>query len=126
MNFLAYWPADFVFALGVAVMFVVLFVLHLRGRINLIDCMTTRDKTGTVFTDPRKLIEIATWYVLTLGFVYIVVQDKLTEWYIAAYIGGATLTRFLRDREQRLNIMPEASRKQMADKEDRAKFEEGR
>jgi len=108
-----YWPADFVFALGVASMFVVLGILHLRGKINLVECMTSTNRQGEVHTDPRKLIEISTWYVLTLGFVYIVVQDKLTEWYVAAYISGATLTRFLRDREQRLNIMPQATSDQM-------------
>lgn len=102
MKFLGYWPADFVFAVGVAVMFAVLWFLHIRRKINLIECVTATDRNGIVRTDARKMIEFCTWYVLTLGFVYIVTQDKLTEWYVAAYLGGATLTRFLRDREQRL------------------------
>ncbi len=102
MRVLGYWPADFVFALGVALMFLVLWFLHHIGSINLIDCLTSTDKKGVCRTNPRKLIEFCTWYVLTLGFVYIVVNDKITEYYIMAYIGGATLTRFLGDREQRL------------------------
>lgn len=102
MRLIGYWPADFVFAFGVAIMLAVIWILHLREQINLVDCVTSTDRNGVVRTDSRKLIEVATWYVLTLGFVYIVVQDKLTEWYVAAYLSGATLTRFLRDREQRL------------------------
>ena len=87
-------------------MFAVLWFLHLRGQINLVDCLTATDRHGIVRTDARKLIELATWYTLTLGFVYIVIQDKLTEWYVMAYIGGATVTRYLRDREQRLSSVP--------------------
>lgn len=104
-----YWPADFVFAVGVAFMFAVLWILHCRGRINLIECMTATDRNGIVRTDSRKMIEFCTWYVLSLGFVFICVQDKLTEWYVMAYLGGATLTRYLRDREQRLNSQKEAA-----------------
>lgn len=99
---LGYWPADFVFAAGVALMFLVLLLLHLQGKINLVECLQSTDRRGIVRTDPRKMIEFCTWYILTLGFVYIVVHDKLTEWYVAAYISGATLTRFLRDREKRM------------------------
>lgn len=102
MRFLGYWPADFVFAVGVALMFAVLWFLHWSGRINLIECVTSTDRNGIVRTNPRKLIEFCTWYALTLTLVYIVIQDKLTEWFIAAYISGATLTRFIGDREQRM------------------------
>ena len=109
MRFLGYWPADFIFSLGVVLMFAALWYLHLSGKINLIDCITSTDKQGGIRTDPRKLIEFCTWYALTLTLVYIVVQDKLTEYFILAYIGGATTARFLRDREQRLNNV--ASRK---------------
>ena len=111
MRLLGYWPADFVFAFGVALMFAVLWFLHLTGRLNLIECVTATDRNSVVRTDARKMIEFCTWYVLTLGFVYIVTQDKLTEWYVAAYIGGAAATRFLRDREQRLNQATASSKK---------------
>src|SRR3990167_7946752 len=97
-------------------MMAVLWFLHLRGQINLVECVTATDRNGVVRTAARKLIEFATWYVLTLGFVYIVVHDKLTEWYVMAYIGGATITRFLRDREQRLSS---ASTRQRPDNPDR-------
>lgn len=103
---LGYYPADFVFAMGVALMFGVLWFLHLRGTINLVECVTATDRTGTVRTDARKLIEFATWYCLTLGFVYIVVHGKLTEWYVVAYIGGSATIRYLRDREQRMQPQP--------------------
>jgi len=106
MRLLGYWPADFVFALGVALMFLVLWILHLRRAINLVDCLTATDRNGIVRTDARKLIEFCTWYALTLTLVYIVIQDKLTEWFVMAYIGGATVTRYLRDREQRLSSVP--------------------
>ena len=106
MRILGYWPADVVFALGVACMFAVLWFLHLTGRLNLIDCLTATDRKGITRTDARKLIEFCTWYALTLTLVYIVVQDRLSEWFIAAYITGATATRWLRDREQRLNSQP--------------------
>lgn len=103
---LGYWPADFVFAAGVALMFLVLWLLHLRGTIDLVECVTATDRHQIVRTDSRKLIEFCTWYTLCLAFVYLVVQDKLTEWFVAIYVTGATATRFLRDREQRLNNAP--------------------
>ena len=103
MMFFDYRLADLLFALGVAAMFAVLYVLHSSGRINLVECVTSTDRKNIMRTDARKLIELCTWYVLTLGFVYIITHDKLTEWYVAAYLTGATVTRWLRDREQRLS-----------------------
>ena len=57
MRLLGYWPADFVFAFGVAMMFAVLWFLHLRGQINLVDCLTATDRNNIVRTDARKLVE---------------------------------------------------------------------
>jgi len=40
---------------------------------------------------------------MTLGLWYLVVHDKITEFYVLAYLGAFVTARFLRDREQRLN-----------------------
>ena len=117
MKLIGYWPADFLFAFGVALMFAVLWILHIRGQINLVECLTATDRKGIIRTDARKMIEFCTWYILSLGFVYIVVQDKLTEWYVVAYISGATLTRYLRDREQR---MPQKQRSSIDNPDERS------
>ena len=40
---------------------------------------------------------------MTIGFSYLVVQGKLTEFYAAIYVGAFVTARIFRDREQRLN-----------------------
>lgn len=44
-----------------------------------------------------KFIQTATWVVTTWGFITLVQQGKMTEWYIAAYMGIGFGFRVARD-----------------------------
>ena len=35
----------------------------------------------------RKVTRLGTWIVSTWGFVYLIIQDKLDEWYFVGYMG---------------------------------------
>jgi len=86
---------------------------HRAGHINLWEVVTATDKRGITRTDSRKMFEAGAFVVMTIGFAYLVVQGKLTEVYAAIYVGAWVTARYLRDREQRLNIMPKATSDQM-------------
>lgn len=81
---------------------------HRTGKVNLWDCVRSTDRHGVERTDPRKLFEAGAFVVMTLGFAFLVLADKLTEVYAALYVGAWVAARSLRDREQRLNRMLEA------------------
>lgn len=54
---------------------------------NLVDLIT--DKEGRV--SRPALMEVGSWFVATWGFVMLINQGKLTEWYMGAYIGAFVL-----------------------------------
>ncbi len=98
-----YILGDYLYAFGIALFYGLLLLQHRRGALDLNDLITSTDKKGKTRVDGRKLGEIGAWYVMTLGFWYLVVHDKVTEFYVIAYLGAFVTARFLRDREQRLN-----------------------
>ncbi len=98
-----YILGDFLYAFGIAMFYGLLLLQHHRGALDLNDLITATDKTGKTRVDARKLGEIGAWYVMTLGLWYLVVHDKITEFYVISYLGAFVTARFLRDREQRLN-----------------------
>lgn len=98
-----YWPADYIYVLTLLVVVLCLYRGQRHGHINLWECVTATDRKGQKRTDSRKLMEIGAFVVMTVGFAYLVVQDKLTEFYAAIYIAAFVAARSLRDREQRLN-----------------------
>jgi len=54
-----------------------------NSTINVIDLVTT---AGVL--NERKLTRFITWIVSTWGFIYLIVGDKLTEWYFIGYMGA--------------------------------------
>ena len=100
---LGYWPADYIYVLTLIIVVLCLYRGQRTGKIDLWDCVRSTSKEGKVFTDPRKLFEAGAFVVMTVGFAYLVVQDKLTEFYAAIYITAFVAAKSLRDREQRLN-----------------------
>lgn len=70
---------------------------------DLLDLLTATDKRGHTRFDARKCWEAGAFSVSTWAFVYIVMANRLTEWFMAIYMGSWVAARFLRDREQRLN-----------------------
>lgn len=97
-----YWLADYIYFAAILTVAFCLWRGHRSGYINLWDTVTTT-KDGQIRTDARKLFEAGAFVVMTIGFSYLVVQDKLTEAYAAIYVGAFVTARIFRDREQRLN-----------------------
>lgn len=54
---------------------------------NLVDLFT--DHEGHV--SRPACMEVGAWVVSTWGFIVLINKDKLTEWYMAAYIGAFVL-----------------------------------
>jgi len=98
-----YILGDYLYAFGIALFYGLLLLQHRRGTLDLNYLITSTDKKGKTRVDGRKLGEVGAWYVMTLGLWYLVVHDKITEFYVLAYLGAFVTARFLRDREQRLN-----------------------
>lgn len=101
-----YWAADWLFVLVLMWALLCLALGHRRDEVDLWQCVTTRKKIDDVWTkvtDPAKLFETGAFVVMTVGFVHMTIQGKLTEWYAAVYVGAWVANRFRRDREQRLN-----------------------
>ena len=98
-----YWPADYIYILTLLIVILCLYRGHRGGDINLWDCVRTTTKDGKLITDARKLWEAGAFVVMTVGFAYLVVQGRLTEFYAGIYVAAFVAARSLRDREQRLN-----------------------
>lgn len=98
----AYWPADYIYVSVLVIIVLCLYRGHRQGHINLWEIVTATDKQGQVRTDSRKLFEAGAFVVMTIGFAYLVVQDKLSEFYAAIYVGAFVTARIFRDRERRL------------------------
>lgn len=69
-----------------------------KNSIYLLDLVTTAG-----ILNERKLTRFFTWLVSTWGFIYLIADDKLTEWYFIGYMGAwvanALIGKTLTDRE---------------------------
>lgn len=54
-----------------------------RSPINVLDLITTDGKL-----DEPKTVRFFTWVVSTWGFIYLIADHKLTEWYFIGYMGA--------------------------------------
>jgi hypothetical protein len=54
-----------------------------RSSIYLLDLVTTAG-----ILNERKLTRFLTWVVSTWGFIYLLADHKLTEWYFIGYMGA--------------------------------------
>ena len=54
-----------------------------KNTVYLIDLVTTNG-----ILNERKLTRFFTWLVSTWGFIYLLADDKLTEWYFIGYMGA--------------------------------------
>lgn len=54
-----------------------------KNTIYLLDLVTTAG-----ILNERKLTRFFTWLVSTWGFIYLIADDKLTEWYFIGYMGA--------------------------------------
>ena len=95
-----YWPADYIYVFTLLIIVLCMYRGHRQARINLWEVVTATDKEGKTRTDSRKMFEAGAFTVMTISFAYLVVQDKLTEFYAAIYVGAFVTARIFRDRAQ--------------------------
>lgn len=74
---------------------------HRSGQINLWTLITA-SKGEKQYVDPKKLAYIGVFVVMTIGFSYLSLFDRLSEWYAGIYVGAFVLGKWLGDREQRI------------------------
>ena len=101
-------PAAWIYIATLVVLVLCLARGQARGNIDLWD-LVRASKGEKVFTDGRKLFETGAFAVMTITFCYLALLDKLSEMYATIYVGAFVTARFLRDREQRLNLGPPKS-----------------
>lgn len=57
--------------------------------------------------DEKKFTRFGAWVVSTWGFVYLIVNDKLSEWYFIGYMGAwvanVILDKFANGKQQQIN-----------------------
>ena len=66
------------------------------------DFLTATARDGKVRFDARKGFEAGAFLVSTWGFVFLILADRMSEFYFVGYLATWTAARFLRDREKRL------------------------
>ena len=93
------------------IMYLILFLI-LIGAIILLWRITSDRTTSLSFIDliaidgklnERKITRFGAWIVSTWGFVYLIIDDKFTEWYFLGYMGAwvanALIGKALRDKD---------------------------
>ena len=90
------------FAMSTVLIIVVIFLLRLlwiwhrnsESNIDLKDLICSRGKI-----DEKKFVRFGAWIVSTWGFVYLIVEERFSEWYfmgyMAAWVGNAILDKYL-------------------------------
>lgn len=84
------------FTLSNDIMYLILFIFVI-GAVILFWRITSDRTTSLSFIDlltidgklnERKITRFGAWIVSTWGFVYLIVDDKFTEWYFLGYMGA--------------------------------------
>lgn len=75
---------------------------HVKGRINLLSCITAKVDGETV-VDGKKLAYVGAFAAATIAFAYLAVTDRFSEWYVTAYLTAFIAGKYLGDREARLH-----------------------
>lgn len=69
-----------------------------KSSISLIDLVSINGKLNE-----RKLSRFGAWIVSTWGFIYLIVTDRLDEWYFIGYMGAwvanALIGKYIKDRD---------------------------
>jgi hypothetical protein len=82
-----------------------------RSPINVMDLITENDKLSE-----SKLIRFFTWVVSTWGFIYLIADHKLTEWYFIGYMGAWVANALI---DNRSNASKYRSQTTYEDREDK-------
>jgi len=75
-----------------------------KSPIDLLDLVTINGKLSD-----RKLIRFSTWLVSSWGFIYLIVDNSLTEWYFAFYMGTWVANALISNSINKDRDMPRSS-----------------
>lgn len=94
-------------AMSSVLMVVVFFLLLLlwvwhRNSDNNIDLKDLICSQGKI--DEKKFVRFGAWIVSTWGFVYLIVEERFSEWYFAGYmaawVGNALIDKYLTNKDE--------------------------
>ena len=90
-----------VLALTTLILILVLAAWH-RNKDSHIDLRDLVCEQGRL--DEKKFARFGAWIVSTWGFVYLIVEERFSEWYFAGYmaawVGSAIIDRYVADKSQ--------------------------
>ncbi len=78
---------------------ILLYIWHKdsKSKIDLTDLICSDEKI-----DEKKFTRLGAWIVSTWGFVYLILDNKFTEWYftgyIAVWVGNAIVDKYLNNK----------------------------
>ena len=81
------------------VVFFLVFILYVwhrdsKSNIDLKDLICTNNRI-----DEKKFVRFGAWIVSTWGFVYLIVEERFSEWYFAGYmaawVGNALIDKYI-------------------------------
>ena len=90
-----------VLILAVLFFLILLWVWHRNSdsNIDLKDLICSRGKI-----DEKKFVRFGAWIVSTWGFVYLIVEERFSEWYfmgyMTAWVGNALLDKYLTKKDE--------------------------
>ena len=105
------------FAMSSLLMLVVLFLILLlwvwhRNSDSNIDLKDLICNNGKL--DEKKFVRFGAWIVSTWGFVYLIVEERFSEWYfmgyMAAWVGNAILDKYVNKPKDIVNERPTIKR----------------
>lgn len=90
-----------VLVIVVLLLMLVLWIWHRNSdsSIDLKDLICSRGKL-----DEKKFVRFGAWIVSTWGFVYLIVEERFSEWYfmgyMTAWVGNAILDKYVNNRNE--------------------------
>jgi len=106
------------FALSTVLIMVVLFLVFILWiwhrnsdtNIDLKDLICSRGKL-----DEKKFVRFGAWIVSTWGFVYLIIEERFSEWYfmgyMTAWVGNAILDKYISNRNDTQQPSTEVKKK---------------
>lgn len=95
--------------LGTIIVFILIMLwLYQRDSSNHVDIKDLICSDGKI--DEKKFTRFGAWIVSTWGFVYLIIDERFSEWffagYMAAWVGNALLDKYLTNTKDKNNDVP--------------------
>lgn len=95
--------------LGTIIVFILIMLwLYQRDSSNHVDIKDLICSDGKI--DEKKFTRFGAWIVSTWGFVYLIIDERFSEWffagYMAAWVGNALIDKYLTNTKDKNNDVP--------------------